>query len=305
MRRFSLIICAFALVATMASCQQSQGFTPPPDLEYKPDVVFATINGRALHMDILYPKQPPLVPMPALVWIHGGAWRGGSYKTPGQFVFLARAGYFCASIEYRLSQEAIFPAQIHDCKAAIRYLRAHAAEYRLNPEKIGVWGGSAGGHLAALLGTSGGVSELEGNVGGHLEHSSAVQCVVDLFGPSDMTTMISDRGERIMIDPKTGWGPEESLLGGPIEERGELARMASPIAYVDKNDPPFLIIHGELDKTVPIVQSEKLAQRLEAAGVECTFIRVKNAGHGFGPNCEPSFAQIQQLILEFFNKHLK
>jgi len=299
----SLVLALFAL--SIASCQpppQPQ-FQPPPDLEYRPDVVFATIVGRDLHLDLIYPKQPPAVPMPVVVWVHGGAWRAGSHKGAGMLVGLARQGYFCASVEYRLSQEAIFPAQIHDCKGALRYLRAHAREYRLNPDKLGVWGGSAGGHLVALLGASGGVQELEGDVGGNLDQSSAVQCVVDYYGPSDMTTIIQDRGRRIM--EINGLGPEESLIGGKIEERLEAAKAASPVTYVDKDDPPFLIVHGEVDNIVPIAQSERLDQALRAAGVEVTFVRVKNGGHGFGPGCEPTPQQINQMVGEFLAKHLK
>ena len=311
MKRLGLALLVVLCAASLASCQPPAGqapprqFQPPDDLEYKPDVVFATVNGRDLHMTLVYPKQPPSVPMPGVVWVHGGAWRAGSYKGAGQLVGLVRQGYFCASIEYRLSQEAIFPAQIFDCKGALRYLRAHAQEYRLNPDKIGVWGGSAGGHLVALLGTSGGVKELEGDVGGNLDQSSAVQCVVDFYGPSDMTTMIADRGRQIMVDPATGLGPEEALVGGKMEERLEVAKAASPVTYVDKSDPPFLIVHGEVDRTVPIKQSERLDEALRAAGVDCTFVRVKNGGHGFGPNCDPTPQQINQTVMEFLSKHLK
>ncbi len=304
-------VVALTLATTLASCQppaqppQQRPLRVPPDLEYKPDVVFATVDGRDLHMDLVYPKQPLVTPMPVVMWVHGGAWRAGTYKNPAQLVGLARLGYFCASIEYRLTQVAIFPAQIHDCKGALRYLRAHAQEYGLNPNKIGVSGGSAGGHLVALLGTSGGVAALEGDVGGNLDQSSAVQCVVDLFGPSDITTMIEDRGACILVDEATGLTPEEALIGGKTEEHLEAARAASPVTYIDKDDPPFLIAHGEDDKTVPIVQSEKLAQRLTEAGVECTFVRVKHAGHGFGPNSEPTVQEVYQGIGEFLAKHLK
>lgn len=307
MRRFCLaLVFVFGVVPFVSAQVPAQRqFQPPPDLEYRPDVVFATVNGRDLHMDLLYPKQPPAVPRPVVVYAHGGAWRAGTYKAGGQLVGLARQGFFCASIEYRLTQVAPFPAQIHDCKSALRYLRAHATEYRLNPEQIGVWGGSAGGHLVALLGTSGGVRELEGEVGGNLDQSSAVQCVVDFFGPSDMTTMIADRGARILVDQATGLTPEEALIGGNTEEHLDVARAASPVTYVDKDDPPFLILHGEVDKTVPIAQSERLAKQLTEAGVPCTFVRVKNGGHGFGPGCEPTFQQINQMVSEFLGQQLR
>lgn len=297
-RPLTLLTLLVAAAAGSVSCQPQL----PPTLEHKPAVVFTTVNGKDLHLELLYPKEPPIVPMPVVVWVHGGAWRAGGYQATGLMQGLAQQGYFCASLEYRFSQEAIFPAQIHDCKAGLRYLRAHAAEYRLNPDKIGVWGGSAGGHLVALLGTSGGVKELEGEEG-NLDQSSRVQCVVDLFGPADMATMISDRGNQIMLE--NGLGPEESLIGGKLEDHLDVAKAASPVTYIDKTDPPFLILHGEQDKTVAIAQSEKLDRMLREAGVASTLVRVKNAGHGFGPGCEPTQQQLMQMALEFFNKHLK
>ena len=155
---------------------------------------------------------------------------------------LAAKGYAVASINYRLSQHAVFPAQIEDCKAAIRWLRANAAKYHLDPDHIGVWGASAGGHLVALLGTTGSVKELEGK-GGNLDQSSRVQCVVDWFGPTDLATMGGSHD-------KPG-SPESRLIGGPVQENKEKARKASPLTYVSKDSAPFLIMHGDQDNTVP------------------------------------------------------
>lgn len=302
MRRQMLLL-SVLLLLPLGACRAQLPQAVPDDIEARRDVVFASVNGRDLHMDLAWPKQLPAEPLPVIVWVHGGAWRGGDHHLGGQGAGLAHRGYFVASIEYRLSQEAIFPAQIHDCKAAIRYLRAHAAEYRFNPDRIGVWGGSAGGHLVALMGTSGGVKELEGEVGGNLDQSSKVQAVVDFFGPSDMTTMLSDRGKRVL--EQNGMTPEEALIGGPIEQNLEKAKAASPITYVDKDDPPFLICQGDQDPLVPLVQSEKLDKALREAGADCTLIVSKGAGHGFTAESQPTNAQIMEQVLAFLDRVLK
>jgi acetyl esterase/lipase len=215
-------------------------------------------------------------------------------------------GYFTANIEYRLSGEAIFPAQVHDCKAAIRYLRAHAEEYRLDPHRIGVWGASAGGCLAALLGTSGGVEALEGSEG-FANQSSAVQAVVDLFGPADIASMGDpDKGDfPSAMDHNAADSPESKLLGGPVQQKLEQARAASPLTYVDKSDPPFLIFHGDRDDHVPYSQSVKLCRALQKAGVESSLITVKGGGHGFDDKSDPPNSKVLQMALEFFDRHLK
>jgi acetyl esterase/lipase len=231
--------------------------------------------------------------LPVIVWIHGGAWLTGSKEAcPAVVPFVAK-GYAVASINYRLSQRAVFPAQIEDCKAAIRWLRANAGKYHLDPKHVGVWGASAGGHLVALLGTSGDVKELEGN-GGNLDQSSRVQCVVDWFGPTDFTRMGGSHDDAN--------APEARLIGGPVQENKEKSARANPITYVTKNSAPFLIMHGEEDKVVPIGQSELLDEALRKAGVECTFVRIPGNGHG-----GPGFAspENRKRIEEFFDKHLK
>jgi acetyl esterase/lipase len=230
-------------------------------------------------------------PRPVIVWIHGGAWRAGSKDGCPASPFVEQ-GYAVASINYRLSQHAVFPAQIEDCKAAIRWLRAHAKDYHLDPDRIGVWGASAGGHLVALLGASGDVKELEGK-GGNLDQSSRVQCVVDFFGPTDFLQIPGRQN-----DPKA---PEAQLIGGPVQENKEKAARANPITYVTRDDPPFLIVHGEEDRTVPIGQSQLLDEALKKANVQSTFIRVPGAGHG-GPGFQ---TKVNKQVAEFFEKHLK
>jgi len=306
LRRVTFLILP-ACLATLALAQpppppapQPGPPPPPPGVAVVRDVVFGTGGGRPLHLDIAQPGTLPDQPMPVIVYVHGGAFMSGNHHGAQNYYFAVR-GYFTANIEYRLSPEAKFPAQIEDCKAAIRYLRAHATEYRLDPDHIGVWGHSAGGHLVALLGTSGGVKELEG-AGGNPDFSSAVQAVVDCFGPTDLLHLI---GQPSKIDRTSPDCPEARLIGGAIADHPEEAKAASPITYVDAKDPPFLIFHGELDDTVPFNQSELLEAALQRAGGECTFVRVKNGGHGFGPKAEPNAWQIQTQIEAFFDKHLR
>lgn len=276
----------------------------PPNVEEIRDIVFGTGEGRPLRLNIARPKPLPKEPMPIIVFIHGGAWISGDYRGPQNYP-LAAQGYFTVNIEYRLSSEAIFPAQIKDCKAAIRWLRANAEEYNINPERIGVWGTSAGGHLAALLGTSGDTPELEGK-GGSPSFSSRVQAVTDLFGPTDFNKM-SSHEKPWREEPNS---PECRLVGGPLHERADLVKMANPITYITPDDPPFLIIHGEKDQVVPFNQSELLYGALMEAGVEATLIKVENGDHGFRPNppgaiVKPNLQEIMQIMMGFFDRHLK
>ncbi len=199
--------------------------------------------------------------------------------------------YAGVSINYRLSGEAVWPSQIFDCKAAIRWVRAHATEYHLDPDRIGVIGGSAGGHLAAMLGTSVGVEALEGDVGTHKGLSTKVRCVVDEFGPSDLLAMGGNHDDAN--------SPEALLIGGALQAHQDAARAASPITYVTRDDPPFLILHGDADPLVPFTQSERLSRALKSAGVDCTFIPVLGAGHGDFRNPE-----VFRRIHMFFDRHL-
>jgi acetyl esterase/lipase len=283
------------------------------------DVPYIERGHQRQRLDIFLPEKSE-GRRPLVVWIHGGAWlqRSKEYCVP---VWLVEKGYVLASIGYRLSQHAVFPAQIEDCKAGIRWLRAHAAEYHFDPDRIGVWGASAGGHLVSLLGTTGdcpdfraatedpsaamvgarpkmGVSPfvgkpLEGK-SGNLDQSSRVQCVVDWCGPSDLAALAAP-GMALR-------GAVEQLLGGPLSKRQELARKASPLGYVSKDSAPFLIVHGDGDTTVPLLQSEMLAAALQKAGGEVTLVVLKGCPHG-GPKMYN--AASYKLVEAFFGKHLK
>jgi len=200
-----------------------------------------------------------------------------------------------ASINYRLSQHAIFPAQIEDCKAAVRFLRANADKYGLDKKRFGARGASAGGHLVALLGTTGDVNEFDR--GENLKFSSRVQAVCDYFGPTDFLKIADfpSSMNHTAVD-----SPESKLIGGAILENKEACRRANPITYVTKNDPPFLLVHGDADPLVPHNQSELLYEALQKAGVEAKIHIVKGGGHGGFK--DPA---IEKMVEEFFDKHLK
>lgn len=233
---------------------------------------------------------------PLIIWIHGGGWQGGSKENalPLRQGWLDQ-GYAIASINYRLSGHAVFPAQIEDCKAAIRWLRAHAAEYGIDPQRFGVWGSSAGGHLAALVGTSGDVKAFD--VGAHLDQSSRVQVVCDYYGPTDFHAFVNRPGYENHANPSS---PESLLLGGTVQEKPELAKAANPISYVSPDDPPFLMVHGDKDPVVPLQQSELLFKALKSANCSARFHTIEGAGHG------PGFdgPEVQPMVREFFDRQL-
>lgn len=257
------------------------------------DLEYARVGERALCLD-LYLPEGDAGPLPLIVWVHGGAWLAGD-KTDCPAVPWTGDGYAVASVGYRLSPEARFPAQIADCKAAVRWLRAHAGAYNLDPERFGAWGASAGGHLVALLGTAAHVREWE-TVGGHPDVSSAVQAVCDWFGPSDLTRMSELPS---VIDHDAPDAAEALLIGGPVQQNREKAARANPITYVTPDAPPFLILHGDKDDIVPINQSELLVAALRHAGVEAEYHVVAGAGHGF-PGPEPL-----EITARFFDRRLK
>jgi acetyl esterase/lipase len=241
------------------------------------DLEYGHASGRTMHLDLYLPEKSDK-PLPLIIWIHGGAWMAGSKDGPSPALRFLKDGYAVAQVGYRLSQEAKFPAQIHDCKAAVRWLRANADKYNLDPNKFVAWGASAGGHLVALLGVTGGASDLEGTVN-DLKQSSRVQAVIDWFGPTDFLHIGEPESDLKHNAPDS---PESKLIGGPILENKDKAAKASPITYVSKDAPPFLIMHGDKDRTVPFDQSERLYGALKKAGVDVTFVPMKGAGHGFG-----------------------
>lgn len=261
------------------------GAPPMPEgVKLEADLPYAGTDNLRQRLDLLLPETPKGGKLPVVVFIHGGGWQNGD-KTGGrrQVSDLVASGEFAGvSVGYRLTDEARFPEQAYDCKAAIRWIRANAEKYGLDPDKIAVWGSSAGGHLVSLLGTSGDLKELEGDLGPNKGISSRVTCVVNYYGPSDLLTMgaQSKPGGRISHDAPDS--PEAKLVGGALQENKDKAKAASPITYVSKDDPPFLNVHGDADPVVPYAQSEALHAALKKAGVSSTLVTVEGGGHGQG-----------------------
>lgn len=279
---------------------------PPPDVEVGRNLVIGKGGDRGLHAVAAWPKNPNRSPMPAVLWFHGGGWARGDYAA-NPLVWLAQKGYFTATIEYRLSAEAKWPAQIEDCKLAVRWLRANAARFSVDPNRIGCWGSSAGGHLVACLGTMADQPQFEGD-GGYPGTSSAVQAVVDFCGPTDMT----EGSEGILGHWKDDAQIAVDLFGGTFKQRPEAWRAGSPITYVHAGEPPFIIVHGDADTSVPPDQSERFAAALERAGVPVQLILVKGGTHTFPPHeapgkppAEPDAAAIKAAVLAFLDRNLK
>jgi len=278
-------------------------FKAPDGMELIKDIAYSPDGNIKHKLDILRLKKQPKDPMPVLVWIHGGGFTGGS-KTDGRarLVRFVKRGYLGVTIDYRYAYEAVFPAQLQDCKCAIRFLRAHAKEYNLDPDHIGVWGGSAGGNLVSMLGVTGGIKEFEGD-GGWAKESSRVQAVVDYYGMTDFLAIyeLAKAGkstERFL--PLDGKESISHLLGVKYFTNPELCRKASPTTYASKDDAPFYIFHGDLDPLTMASQGELLNKVLRKAGVESDFYLVKDGKHGW-----PARADVDDRMDKFLDKHLK
>ncbi|MEP6667687.1 MAG: alpha/beta hydrolase fold domain-containing protein [Chthoniobacter sp.] len=261
------------------------------------DLAYVEGGSERQKLDLYLPDKAA-APLPLVIWIHGGGWAAGDKAgCPAQR--LTGQGYAVASINYRLSGDALFPAQIEDCKAAIRWLRAHAKDYNLDPNRFGVWGSSAGGHLVALVGTSGDVKEFD--KGAHLDVSSRVQAVCDYYGPTDLLQMDAHALAAAPFKHDSANSPESKLLGGAIQEHKDKAARVNPITYVTPDDPAFLIVHGDQDPLVPHHQSELLFDALKKTGVSVHFHTIHGAGHGKG------FAgkNIDDMVSAFFDQSLK
>lgn len=298
--RYSLVAITVSLVlfSSIGLAQEKGRFAQQlrERLVVETDVEYGKAGEMPLLLDVIKPKEvvEEGKRRPCIVWIHGGGWQNGN-KSSGLSrlgTWVAEGDYVGISVGYRLSGVATWPAQIHDCKAAIRWVRANADKLGIDPDKIGVWGSSAGGHLVSLLGTSGDVKEIEGD-NGTPGVSSRVACVVDYCGPSDFM-----RFARSGASAANANGPVSKLLGGPVTEKVAAAREASPVTYVTKDDPPFLVVHGTADRTVPFAQGETFYEKLKAAGVDATFVKMDGGGHGIGG------PEITARAKAFFDKHL-
>jgi acetyl esterase/lipase len=288
--------CVVLLVLPVGLLHAQKLPKPPDNVELLPNVEFGTGGTQKLAMHILRPKPLPKEPMPVLVYINGSAWaRDNKDFAVGRLILAAQQGYFGATIQVRTSGEAVFPAQIEDAKCAIRFLRAKAKEYNLDVNRIGVWGESSGGHLSALVGLTADVKELEGK-GGWPEFSSKVHAVCSMCPAIDFLVPEWPKGHN------GPGGPVFKLLGGDPgkdKDKAELAKKASPLTYIGKNIPPFFIVHGDKDATVPYSQGQLLLNELKKAGADASFYTIKDGNHA-------SVHGYDKMVLkEFFDKKLK
>jgi acetyl esterase/lipase len=265
----------------------------PSDVIFETDIEYSNPDGQHLQLNLARPKTGN-GPFPAVLCIHGGGFRAGKRDGyDGQIIRLAQKGYVAATVTYRLAPKYQFPAAVHDTKAAVRWLRGNAATYHIDPDRIGVMGGSAGGHLAQFLGVTSGVKEFEGD-GGNPERSSAVTCVVNYFGPSDFTKSYGKSVDAAEVLPL--------FLGGNLETARLQHIRSSPLNWVTPDAAPTLCIHGTEDKYVAYEQAVWLIDRLKADGVEAELLTLKGAGHGFRGKDEKI---AEEAMIAFFDKHLK
>jgi acetyl esterase/lipase len=271
------------------------------EIAVTPNLTYATVDGVNLQLDLAVPKEGE-GPFPAIVLIHGGGWSGGNrHAFRAKMEDAAKRGYVAATISYRLTEPdketgrgtRPFPAQIHDCKAAIRWLRANAKDHQINPQKIGVMGASAGAHLSLLLGLTSASDMLEGS-GGNPNQSSRVQAVVNIFGPTDLVREFETAPGAV--------GFLKALLNATPEDARDQYVAASPITYVSKDDPPVLTLHGDKDMLVPPDQATLLDERMKAAGATHELVMLPEQGHGFAGEAAQ---KADEAAWAFFAKHLK
>lgn len=271
------------------------------------DIPYGTGGGRPLLLDIVRPDSDPGGARPLVIWVHGGGWQAGSRVYPPGRELLDR-GFATASIGYRFSDEAVFPAQIHDVKAAIRFLRGNADRFGVDPDRMGIWGHSAGGHLASLAGMTGDLPELEGE-GGSPGVSSAVQAVVPLAGPADFSGTRTDDPAFFGNDI-----PAQRMLAKPPGKPATAdeaflrrAALASPVSHAHADAPPYLVVHGTADTVVTPGESRRLVEAITAAGGQATLLEATGIDHDL--NALLDFADkrgvtVMRQIVAFFERHL-
>ncbi len=296
---FAALLWAGASAALVAS-----GARAAPAADARPrlvaDLEYARVDDTSLLLDLYLPEKPPearRVP-PLIVWVHGGAWRSGSRKDMPLGGLVAR-GYAVASVDYRLSTVARFPAQVHDVKAAVRFLRARQREYEYDATAVAVAGNSAGGHLAALVGVTNGDAVLEGAVGRDRSEKSDVQAIISLYGMSNLTTILAQstpHGLSVRVPAL------QLLLGAQPQDVPDLARLASPVFHVDPCDPPLLLIHGDQDPQAPVNQSLELQGRYEALKLPCRLLVLHGSAHG---GKEFFDAERTDVMAQFLSQPLK
>ena len=273
---------AFFLLLPTSLRAQKAAETAPFGVQVKREIVYSQIGKRALHLLLARPDPLPKSQLPVIIYLHGGAWRNGSHqKLPDGAWSLARGGFAVASVEFRGSDEAIFPAPLDDGRAAIAWLKRNAANYSLDTRKMGVYGVSTGGHLAALLALTG----------------SSLRAAAIESAPTDLATL----GQGARLDWNAASSPLSKFLGGAVASKRELAQRASPLFYADEFAPPFLILHGDADEFVPIAQSEKLYQKLKAAGAAVEFEVFRGEGHGLKGARDAADARVLKFFQDQFS----
>lgn len=262
------------------------------------DLPYADSDNPRQRLDLYLPEEPDEAALPVIVFLHGGGWVEGDKGDGAVRVlpFVTSGEYAAVSVGYRLADEATWPAQLHDGKAAIRWVKANAAEHGLDPERIAVWGRSTGAHLALMLGLTGDEPELEGELGSHTDRNGAVDGVVNFFGVTDMPALVDLPSA---FDRSSPDAPEARLLGGALPDQAERAKAASPITYVSEDDPPVLTLHGTDDLVAPYEQAVRLDLALQDAGVASYFITVPGADHGNFP------AEAEERVAAFLDKVLR
>jgi acetyl esterase/lipase len=284
------VIVCLGIVLSFAPSSYSQA--AKDKFQLQTDIVYSTIGNHKMKLDLATPKEGK-GPFPAVICVHGGAWRMGNKKELREWIeYLAEEGFVAVSVGYRLVPDCVWPEPLDDCQTAVKWLRANAEKYQVDPKKIGAMGFSAGGHLVSFLGMLDKASEQEKK--DKIELSSKVQCVVNFFGPCDLCYYGDDEtAQNAIFKP---------MLGYRFKENSEVYKKASPLSYITKETAPFLILHGTEDRLVPIDQSRKLAEKLKDCGVSAKLMEFKGEDHGwFGENRKKS----THATLDFLAEHLK
>ena len=294
MRRQLTLCLALSAALTAAPTVRAADAPKVPDgVTWEPNVEYSNPDDQHLQLDIARPSKGD-GPLPAILLIHGGGFRAGTRQGYDNLCMrLAQQGYVAATVTYRLAPKYQFPAAVYDCKAAVRWLRANAGKYHIDPERVGVTGGSAGGHLALFLGVTGDVKAFEGD-GGDADQSSKVACVVSFYGPSDFTKSYGHSKDAAEVLPL--------FLGGDLEKAHRRHIEASPLYWVTPDAAPTLCIHGTKDDYVAYEQATWMVDKLKAADVEADLLTIEGAGHGFKGQDEE---KAEQAMIAFFDKRLK
>lgn len=280
LRHSGFALFCLLLIAPFTRAQTAA--TPPAGVVVKREIVYSKIGKSELHIYLARPNPLPKRALPVVIYLHGGAWRNGSHENLASGAWgLAKSGFAVASVEFRSSDDAIYPAQIDDCRTAVGFLKRNARNYSLDNTKIGVYGVSTGGHLAALLALT----------------SSSLKCAAIEGAPSDLASL----SEGARLDWNAPSSPLSQLLGGTIKQKAELAKRASPLFYADEFAPPLLILHGDTDEFVPVAQSEKLYRKLKVAGASVEYRVFAGEAHGLKGARE----EADDIILKFFQRQFR